>query len=95
MFCILDREAADPAGAGVNQDALGKQARIVRQSDTELVLAKPLEGASVAIGLFNLADEAREILRTAPGCLVLLAWEIPHQKETEYEASTEPFRSGA
>jgi alpha-galactosidase len=40
----------------VNQDTLGRQARIVRQSDDHLILAKPLEDGSTAIGLFNLAE---------------------------------------
>ncbi|MBL8234212.1 MAG: putative Ig domain-containing protein, partial [Bryobacterales bacterium] len=38
----------------VNQDVLGKQARIVRKTAEELVLAKPLEDGSLAVGLFNL-----------------------------------------
>ena len=45
----------------VNQDALGKQARIVRESGDELILAKPLEDGSLAVGLFNLAEGEREI----------------------------------
>ncbi len=45
----------------VNQDALGKQARIVRRTEDELVLAKPLEDGSVAVGLFNLGDKAGTI----------------------------------
>ena len=40
----------------VDQDPLGKQARIIRHTDGEFVLAKPLEDGSVAIGLFNLGD---------------------------------------
>jgi alpha-galactosidase len=43
----------------IDQDPLGKQARIVRQSEDELVLAKPLENGSLAVGLFNLADGTR------------------------------------
>jgi len=43
----------------VNQDVLGKQARIVRQDQNEFVLAKPLEDGSVAVGLFNLAEQPR------------------------------------
>ncbi|MBL8234286.1 MAG: putative Ig domain-containing protein, partial [Bryobacterales bacterium] len=38
----------------VNQDVLGKQARVVRKTAEELVLAKPLEDGSLAVGLFNL-----------------------------------------
>jgi alpha-galactosidase len=45
----------------VNQDALGKQARIVRQSDDELVLAKPLEDGGLAVGLFNLSEQPRRM----------------------------------
>ncbi|MCP5111318.1 MAG: glycoside hydrolase family 27 protein, partial [bacterium] len=48
----------------VNQDPLGKQARIVRQSDDEFILAKPLEDGSLAIGLFNLSETEREIAVT-------------------------------
>lgn len=45
----------------VNQDLLGKQARIVRKTKEEFVLAKPLEDGSVAVGLFNLTREPREM----------------------------------
>ena len=41
----------------VNQDPLGKQAKIIRKSDTEFVLAKEMEDGSIAVGLFNLQDE--------------------------------------
>jgi len=41
----------------VNQDPLGKQAKIIRKSETEFVLAKELEDGSIAVGLFNLKDE--------------------------------------
>jgi len=43
----------------VNQDSLGKQARIIRRSEEELVLAKPMEDGSLAVGLFNLAEIER------------------------------------
>ena len=33
----------------IDQDSLGKQARIVRKDPKELVLAKPLEDGSVAV----------------------------------------------
>lgn len=46
---------------GINQDLLGKQARIVRKNKEEFILAKPLENGSVAVGLFNLSPDAREI----------------------------------
>ena len=45
----------------VNQDPLGKQARIVRQTDETLVLAKPMEDGSFAVGLFNLSEKKRHI----------------------------------
>ena len=40
----------------IDQDALGKQARIVRHTALEFVLAKPLEDGTLAVGLFNLAE---------------------------------------
>lgn len=40
----------------VNQDPLGKQAKIIRKTKTEFVLVKELEDGSLSIGLFNLAD---------------------------------------
>ena len=40
----------------VNQDPLGKQARIVRQSDDHLILAKDMEDGSLAVGLFNASE---------------------------------------
>jgi alpha-galactosidase len=49
----------------VNQDVLGKQAKILRQSDDELVLVKPMEDGSQAVGLFNLTDAARPMKVTA------------------------------
>ena len=45
----------------VDQDPLGRQARIVRQNEEGLVLTKPLSDGSVAVGLFNLAEETRII----------------------------------
>lgn len=38
----------------VNQDALGQQARVVRRTSDSLIVAKPLEDGSMAVGLFNL-----------------------------------------
>ena len=43
----------------LDQDSLGKQARIVRRTKDEFVLAKPLEDGSVAVGLFNLTKAPR------------------------------------
>jgi len=48
----------------VDQDILGKQARIVRQTATELVLAKPLADGSLAVGLFNLGEFPQTIAVT-------------------------------
>jgi len=48
----------------VNQDALGKQARVVRKTDDELVMLKPLEDGSVALGLFNLTEQPRTVSTT-------------------------------
>ena len=45
----------------VDQDSLGKQAAIISKSDSEFILAKPLEDGSVAVGLFNLTTEPRSI----------------------------------
>ena len=48
----------------INQDALGKQARIVRRTDDELVLAKPMEDGSLAVGFFNLSESSRQMSAT-------------------------------
>jgi len=45
----------------VDQDALGWQARVIRRSADELILEKPLEDGSVAVGFFNLSDGSRKI----------------------------------
>ena len=45
----------------VDQDALGKQGRIIRKSEDEFILAKPLEDGSLAVGLFNLSESPRKI----------------------------------
>ncbi len=49
----------------VDQDPLGRQARIVRKTDAEFVLAKPMEDGSVAVGLFNLSEVPRDITVSA------------------------------
>lgn len=46
----------NPELIDIDQDELGRQARIVRQSENELVLAKPLADGSTAVGLFNLGE---------------------------------------
>jgi alpha-galactosidase len=45
----------------VDQDALGWQGRVVRQSADEFILEKPLEDGSVAVGLFNLSEGSRKM----------------------------------
>jgi alpha-galactosidase len=45
----------------VDQDPLGKQARIVAKDNQELILAKPMEDGSLAVGLFNLGERPREL----------------------------------
>jgi alpha-galactosidase len=45
----------------VDQDSLGKQAAIVRKTDDEFILEKPLEDGSVAVGFFNLTTAPRSI----------------------------------
>jgi len=45
----------------VNQDPLGRQARITRQTPDQLVLTKELEDGSVAVGLFNLSDKPAQL----------------------------------
>ncbi len=48
----------------VNQDPLGKQARLIRQNEDEMVLARPLEDGSLAVGLFNLSEGNRTVTAT-------------------------------
>ena len=45
----------------IDQDSLGKQARIVRKTADEFILAKLLEDGSVAVGMFNLSATARNV----------------------------------
>jgi alpha-galactosidase len=49
----------------VDQDVLGRQGRIVRKSEDEFVLVKPMEDGSIAVGLFNLSEARRDITVTA------------------------------
>ncbi len=51
----------NPEVIDVNQDALGKQATPVRFTDEELVLVKPMEDGSLAVGLFNLGETPRDM----------------------------------
>jgi alpha-galactosidase len=45
----------------VDQDPLGKQARVIRHTPQELVLARPMKDGSMAIGLFNLSSDPRTV----------------------------------
>ena len=45
----------------VDQDLLGRQARIVRHTASEFVLAKPMEDGSLAVGLFNIGDHPAQL----------------------------------
>jgi alpha-galactosidase len=45
----------------IDQDSLGKQGVIVRKSDDEFILKKPLDDGSLAIGLFNLSSQPRSM----------------------------------
>ena len=45
----------------VDQDPLGRQARIVRHTESDFVLAKPMEDGSLAVGLFNIGEQQARI----------------------------------
>ena len=45
----------------IDQDSLGKQGVIVRRTESEFVLKKPLADGSLAVGLFNLTNTPRSI----------------------------------
>jgi alpha-galactosidase len=45
----------------VDQDPLGRQARIVRHTEGEFVLAKPMEDGSLAVGVFNIGGKKARI----------------------------------
>jgi alpha-galactosidase len=51
----------NPEVIDVDQDPLGRQARLVRRTDSDFVFAKPLADGSLAVGLFNVANEPREV----------------------------------
>ncbi|MCX7886612.1 MAG: putative Ig domain-containing protein [Verrucomicrobiae bacterium] len=48
----------------VNQDPLGKQARIVRDTPAEWVFVKEMEDGSKAVGLFNLGNQSAKLAVT-------------------------------
>jgi alpha-galactosidase len=60
----------------VDQDALGWQGRVVRQSADEFILEKPLEDGSFAVGLFNLSESPRTISVTLTGLGVDGSWRV-------------------
>ena len=45
----------------VDQDPLGRQGKPIMQTSDSLVLAKPMEDGSLAVGLFNLGEAARSM----------------------------------
>jgi alpha-galactosidase len=45
----------------VDQDSLGKQARIVKQTRDEFILVKDMENGSKAVGIFNLGLTPRKL----------------------------------
>jgi len=51
----------------IDQDALGKQARPVVKNDETLILVKPMEDGSLAVGLFNLAENP---------CNLTVQWDV-------------------
>jgi alpha-galactosidase len=60
----------------VDQDALGWQGRVVRQSEDEFILEKPLEDGSVAVGLFNLGESSRTITVSLTGLGLDGSWKV-------------------
>jgi alpha-galactosidase len=45
----------------IDQDPLGKQAKIIKKTDEVFILAKPMADGSLAVGLFNLAEDKRKL----------------------------------
>ncbi|MBN1482128.1 alpha-galactosidase [candidate division KSB1 bacterium] len=45
----------------INQDALGKQGQPIVKNDETLLLSKPMEDGSIAVGLFNLQEQPSDI----------------------------------
>ena len=48
----------------INQDSLGQQGRIIRQSRGDFILCKDLEDGSRAVGIFNLGDQPAKLTVT-------------------------------
>jgi alpha-galactosidase len=84
----------------VDQDTLGAQARIVRRTADEFVLAKPLEDGSVAVGLFNLGEDRKEVAVTwqelglKAGCRVRDLWRHKDAGEADGRYSAAVSRHG-
>ncbi len=51
----------NPDVIDVDQDPLGKQAKPLVQDDETLIMAKPMEDGSLAVGLFNLSEVPRQM----------------------------------
>jgi len=75
----------------IDQDSLGQQARVVRQTGEELVLEKKLDDGATAVALFNLYGSARNIsaswqdLALAGTFVVRDVW---RQQDVGHEASS-------
>lgn len=54
----------NPEVIDVDQDELGKQAEVVRMTDSDWVLAKPMADGSLAVGLFNVDEVERDVAVT-------------------------------
>ena len=51
----------NPEVIDIDQDPLGKQGTIVKKTEEEFILKKPLEDGSLAVGLFNLTNMPRDV----------------------------------
>lgn len=45
----------------IDQDSMGKQGKVVRKTNQDFILAKPLDDGSLAVGLFNLTTTRRSV----------------------------------
>jgi len=84
----------------IDQDPLGKQARIVSKDASRLILAKPSEDGSLAVGLFNLSDQPLKIavplteLGLQGACRVRDAWRQSNLPDAGDTVSAEVPRHG-
>lgn len=51
----------NPEVIDVDQDVLGRQGRVIRKTDQDFIMAKPLEDGSLAVGLFNISETEKTI----------------------------------